>query len=133
MVDQIKKENKRKIKGNPDINRGTESNKYMLVLTTVPNKEAAQKLAKGLVEVRLAACVTISSACESHYWWQGNICQEEELILFIKTRTAFFKELKEKILKLHPYQVPEIIALPIFQGYSKYLAWIDNETKSKQK
>ncbi len=133
MVDQAKKENKRKTKKNPDIGRVTESQKHMLVLTTVPDKEAAQKLAKNLVEVRLAACVTISSACESRYWWQGKICHDEEIILFIKTRSALFKELREKILKLHPYKVPEIIALPIFQGYSKYLAWIDKETKSKQK
>lgn len=131
MSGQIKKENKRKTKESPDIPRITESNKHLLVLTTVPNKETAQKLARGLVEERLAACVTISSACESHYWWQDKICQEEESILFIKTRDSIFERLKEKILQLHPYQVPEIIALPIFQGYSKYLAWINKETEPK--
>lgn len=105
----------------------------MLVLTTVSSKEAAQKIAKNLVEDRMAACVTISAACESHYWWQGEICRESEYILFIKSRTKLFNELKDKILELHPYQVPEIIALPIFRGYSKYLDWIDEETNAKHK
>jgi len=132
MVGQIKIENKRKINKNPDTIKDKDSSKHLLVLTTVPNKETAQKLARGLVEERLAACVTISSACESYYWWQDKIYQEEELILFIKTSASLFKELKEKILDLHPYQVPEIIALPIFRGYSKYLAWIDKETKPRQ-
>ncbi len=108
----------------------TESNKYTLVLTTVPDKETAQKIATSLVKQRLAACVTISSVCESHYWWQEKVCREIELILFIKTRASLYEELEEKILELHPYQVPEIIVLPIFQGYSKYMAWIDKETKS---
>lgn len=108
-------------------------NKYILVLTTVPNKEVGRNIAKTLVEDRLAACVTISAACESHYWWQGKICEEPEYILFVKTKDILLRELKEKILKLHPYQVPEVIALPILRGHSKYLDWIDKETKGKRK
>lgn len=112
---------------------GIELNKYILVLTTVPNKEVGQNITKNLLKERLAACVTISAACESHYWWQEEISQEPEYILFIKTRNTLFMDLKEKILKLHPYEVPEIIALPILHGHSKYLDWIDKETKGKRK
>lgn len=105
-------------------------NKYILVLTTVPNKEVGQNIAKNLVKERLAACVTISAVCESHYWWKEEISQEPEHILFIKTTNTLFAELEEKILNIHPYQVPEIITLPILQGHSKYLDWIDKETKA---
>lgn len=108
---------------------GTRLNKYILVMTAVPNKETGQLIAKTCVKEKLAACVTISGSSESLYRWKGQLTQDREHILFIKTRNSLFTELKEKILKLHPYQVPEIIALPLADGLPEYLNWIDEETK----
>ena len=98
-------------------------------MTTVPNKKTGQHIAKTCVKAKLAACVTISGSSESHYRWKDRLTQESEHILFIKTKDSLFTELKEKILKLHPYQVPEIIALPLANGHQEYLNWIDEETK----
>ncbi len=101
---------------------------YLLVLTTTPDRMSAQKLAKELVKERLAACANLSSACQSFYWWQGKISQSREYMLFIKTKSPLFPQLKDRILALHPYQVPEIISLPISKGSANYLAWVDKET-----
>lgn len=103
--------------------------KYILVLNTVPKKEQGEKIAKTLVEEKLAACVTISGSCDSLYRWKEELCRDQEYILFIKTKASLFEELQERITTLHPYEVPEIIALPVTDGFSDYLRWIDNETK----
>ncbi|UCC41808.1 MAG: divalent-cation tolerance protein CutA [Candidatus Aminicenantes bacterium] len=97
-------------------------------MTTVPDEEEGQKIAHKLVKDRLAACVTISAASKSYYWWQGNISEEKEYILFIKTQDSLYPELEKKLLKIHPYDVPEIVALPILKGFKKYLNWITEET-----
>jgi len=104
---------------------------YALVLSTVPKKEQGEKIAKTLVEEKLAACVTISGPSESHYRWQQKLNRDQEYILFIKTRASLFEELEARIRTLHPYQVPEIIALPVIKGSSDYLRWIDEETKKQ--
>lgn len=104
-------------------------NEYILVITTVPDEETADKIAKQLVESRLAACASISSPVSSLYWWDKKITQDKEFMLFIKTRTALYSALENKIRQIHPYQVPEIIALPIIQGFLPYLHWIDSETR----
>jgi len=103
--------------------------KYILVLSTVPDREIGQEIARVLLEERLAACVTISATCESFYWWEQKISQDQEYILFIKTRDKLYPNLEERILKIHPYDVPEIIALPLHKGFTKYLNWITEETK----
>ena len=102
---------------------------YFLVLNTVPDEKEAQKLSEALVKERLAACVTISAASQSFYWWQDKISKDQEYILFIKTRADLFPELEKKIQEIHPYEVPEIIALPIHKGSKKYLDWIKKETE----
>jgi periplasmic divalent cation tolerance protein len=106
-------------------------NQYILVLTTVPDVEVGQIIAERLIADRLAACVTLSAASQSVYWWQGKVSQEPEHILFIKTQRAHYPRLEEKILQIHPYEMPEIIALPILTGNKKYLKWIDSEVRSK--
>ncbi|MGD9344851.1 MAG: divalent-cation tolerance protein CutA [Candidatus Aminicenantes bacterium] len=83
-----------------------------------------------MVEEQLAACVNVSSAIRSYYWWEERITDDREFILFIKTRTSLFRELEEKIKTLHSYEVPEIIALPIFAGSKDYLDWVRQSTKS---
>jgi len=103
--------------------------KHILVLTTVPDEQKGKEIARQLLEERLAACVTISSACKSLYWWQERISEEQEYILFIKTKASLYAELEERIRKLHPYKVPEIIALPLTKGFRNYINWIDKETK----
>jgi periplasmic divalent cation tolerance protein len=108
---------------------GTKLNRYILVLTTVPDLEVGQIIAEKVIEDRLAACVTLSAATQSVYWWQGKISREPEYLLIIKTKLNNFSRLEEKIGQIHPYEVPEIIALPILTGSKKYLEWIDRETR----
>jgi len=103
-------------------------NEYILVMTTVPDKKSGEKIAQVIVGERLAACITVSSACLSFYWWKKKISQDKEYILVIKTKTSLYNKLEEKILEIHPYEVPEIIALPLLKGYTKYLDWISKET-----
>jgi periplasmic divalent cation tolerance protein len=99
-------------------------------MTTVPDMEIGQIIAEKVVEDRLAACVTLSAPVHSLYWWEGKISQDQEYVLFIKTRKNLFEKLERRILQIHPYKVPEIIALPIHTGHKAYLDWIDNETQS---
>ena len=106
---------------------GAES-ETLLVLTTLPEREAALKLARALVEKRLAACVNILSGCTSLYRWQDNLEQAEEVPLLIKTRAGRYAELEAAIRSFHPYELPEIIAVPVVQGLADYLGWVAEET-----
>ena len=100
-----------------------------LVLTTVPCKETAEEISKHLVEKRLAACVTRTTACTSVYWWQGKITEDDECILFIKTQAQRYPELEKTLVAIHPYEVPEVIAVSVTEGLKKYLDWIKEETE----
>jgi periplasmic divalent cation tolerance protein len=104
--------------------------KYLLVMTTVPDAEVGRIIAEKVIEERLAACVTQSAAGQSLYWWQEKITQDQEHILFIKTIKEAYPKLEETIHQIHPYDVPEIIALPISIGSKDYLKWIDTETRA---
>ncbi len=101
----------------------------LLVLTTLPNSEAAIELARHLVNERLAACANLLPAVRSIYRWQGNVQDENEVLVLLKTKQDHFERLKARILELHPYEVPEVLALPVEQGYSAYLQWITRETE----
>ncbi|MEN3292750.1 MAG: periplasmic divalent cation tolerance protein [Burkholderiales bacterium] len=101
----------------------------LLVLTNVPDAPVATKIARQLVEQRLAACVNVLPQVQSIYRWQGMIEEAGELTLLIKTTQARYTELEAAIKALHPYDVPEIIAMPIIQGLPHYLDWIVQETK----
>ena len=103
------------------------SEKYILVLTTVSNKTTGEKIARILVEERLAACVSITSPVKSIFRWQDEITQDQEYMLFIKTQGDYYKQVEEKILALHTYEIPEIIAVSINQGSKAYLNWISEE------
>jgi periplasmic divalent cation tolerance protein len=94
--------------------------KFLLVFTTVPDKEATAKIARILVEDRLAACVSHLSDCHSSYWWEGKITQEREHMLLIKTPASRYRDLEEKLVAIHPYEVPEVIAIHIKKGYGRY-------------
>ena len=101
---------------------------HIIVFSTVPDEAKGREIARTLVEERLAACVTISAACRSFYWWEGKIADEGEFMLVIKTKAPLYPKLEEKLKGIHPYTVPEIIALPIVKGSKKYLDWLDAET-----
>ncbi len=97
---------------------------FLLVLCTCPPGRAAEHLAQSLVERRLAACVNITSPVTSIYRWKKNIEEEEEALLVIKTAASSWPALEQAILELHPYELPEIIALPLYGGYERYLNWV---------
>ncbi|MFC2163459.1 divalent-cation tolerance protein CutA, partial [Acidobacteriota bacterium] len=102
---------------------------FILVISTVPNEEEGKTIAEKIVAERLAACVSLSSAVQSFYWWQGKISSDGEFMLFVKTRNDLYPKLEQRIRELHSYDVPEIIALPVCQGSQTYLDWIAKETK----
>jgi periplasmic divalent cation tolerance protein len=102
--------------------------KYIVVFITVDSQENAQKITDKLLKEKKAACVNIIPKVESHYWWQGKIESANELMLIVKTRAALLDELVTLVKSIHPYSVPEIIALPIIGGNEDYLKWIEKET-----
>jgi periplasmic divalent cation tolerance protein len=104
---------------------------HILILTTLPDAESARTLARALVEERLAACVTIGASVESMYHWQGAIETAHEVPLIVKTRGELFDAVSTAIRSRHPYELPEILAVPINDGLPAYLAWIDAETRPR--
>ncbi len=104
-------------------------NEYQLVLCTCPDLSVAQTLATALVSQKLAACVNILPNVTSVYLWQGKVECDTEVQLLIKTITASFTQLNSEINKLHPYDIPEVIALNIQQGDQHYLNWISESLK----
>lgn len=95
-----------------------------VVLCTCPDEAIARSVASRAVEEDLAACVTTVPGVTSTYVWKGDLHEDRELLLIIKTDLARFEALRQRILELHPYQVPEIIALPVTEGLRSYLAWV---------
>lgn len=102
--------------------------RYFQVTTTTETEEDAQRIARVLVENRVAACVQ-SMPIHSTYWWQGEVQTAREWLLIIKTRASVFEELTRAIKELHPYHVPEIIATPISDGSPDYLNWLQKELR----
>jgi periplasmic divalent cation tolerance protein len=106
----------------------TEDARGLLIWTNLPDRPAAEAMARSLVERRLAACVNILPAVQSVYRWQGAIEEATESSLLIKTSSARYAELEQAIKDMHPYELPEIIALPIQAGLPAYLEWLLQET-----
>ncbi len=100
----------------------------LLVLTNLPNADAARALADHLVSARLAACVNILAPCRSVYRWQGRIEDAEEVPLLIKTSADRYPALEAAIRAQHPYELPEIVAVPLSHGLPAYLGWVAAET-----
>ena len=108
----------------------------VLVLVTCPSRVVARRIASQLVRRHLAACVNILASIESLFWWQGKLDRAREVLLLMKTTRRRFEPLRQAVLSLHPYDVPEIIALPIIAGHEPYLRWVqlhslDRERKDK--
>ncbi|AOS83140.1 cation tolerance protein CutA [Chlorobaculum limnaeum] len=108
----------------------SKSSGYCMVITTVPDREEAEKLAQGILENRLAACVHVSDI-HGFFFWDGEIQNDDEVSLFIKTTKKRYDALESYIQEYHPYDVPEIIQLPITGGSPEYLAWLDATTGEK--
>ncbi|MBI3147014.1 MAG: divalent-cation tolerance protein CutA [Betaproteobacteria bacterium] len=106
--------------------------KILLVLTQYPDLASAEKLAALLVERRLAACVNIGSATRSLYHWRGKTEIATEYPLQIKTTDARYSEVEEAIRRNHPYELPEVIAVPLCAGLPEYLDWVRGETSSAE-
>ena len=102
----------------------------LLMLTNVPDVDVARRIARALVEQRLAACVNILPGVESVYQWQGAVEEATEIILLVKTVAARYAEVEAAIKALHPYDVPEVIALPVTAGLPAYMNWMEQETKN---
>ena len=98
-----------------------------VVFVSIPREEA-KTFARKLVEERLAACVNIVPKMESYYWWDGKVLEDSESLLLIKTTAARFDDLQQYIVDRHPYDLPEIVALPITEGLEGYLKWVAEET-----
>ncbi|HCX32681.1 MAG TPA: divalent-cation tolerance protein CutA [Rhodocyclaceae bacterium] len=105
--------------------------KALLVLTTVPDRELAEELARGLVEARLAACVSILAPCQSVYRWEDLIEAASEIPLLIKTTSGRYRAIEQAIRERHPYELPEILAVATDKGLPAYLEWIASETAAE--
>ena len=100
----------------------------VIVLTNLPDRAAAVQLAQELVARRLAACVNVLAECTSVYRWKGGIENAAEVPVLIKTRAERYAEVEAAIRSLHPYELPEIIAVPVRHGFDEYLQWVADET-----
>jgi periplasmic divalent cation tolerance protein len=97
----------------------------IVVLSTCASPEEADRLARSLVEQRLAACVNVIPGISSHYWWQGRLETAQECLLLVKSSRERFDQLRSVLEQAHSYEIPEVIALPVVDGSLNYLNWID--------
>lgn len=97
---------------------------YGIVFVTVGKEKEAKKISRTVVSEKLAACVNIIKPIESYYTWKGKLAEDREILLIIKTKARLFSKLKNRIIALHSYEVPEIIFIPIQKGLKSYLNWI---------
>lgn len=104
---------------------------YLQVFTTIGSRGEAQQVARALVEKRLAGCVQIVGPIESTYWWQSEIETAEEYLCLIKASSDLYGELEAAIKKAHPYDTPEILAMPVSDGNVDYLQWLQEELKQR--
>ena len=104
---------------------------FIVALITAPSREVGERIADALVQGKLAACVNIVGPIRSVYTWEGKMCHDEEVLLVAKTTLEVFqREFMSAVKSLHPYDVPEIIALPIIGGSGAYLQWVESATKA---
>lgn len=103
----------------------------LLVLTNLPDRAAAERVANALVADGVAACVNILAECTSVYRWEGKLEHSKEVPLLIKTTRTAYARLEDVLRKLHPYELPELIAVPVTAGLPAYLAWVAQETQPR--
>ncbi|MFJ4292425.1 divalent-cation tolerance protein CutA [Cupriavidus sp. NPDC089707] len=112
----------------PDASQSADPAEVLVVITNTPDAETAARLSRAVLEARAAACVNRLAPVESEYWWQGAFEQAREWPLLIKTTRARYAALEAVIRQYHPYDVPEIIAVPVTAGFAPYLGWVGSET-----
>ena len=101
-----------------------------VLFATVGSEEEASKIARALVDEKLVACVNIVPRIRSIYSWKGEVCDDEEYLLVMKSRSSRFPAVEQRIRELHSYEVPEVIAFPIAQGLPEYLDWVVENTRT---
>jgi periplasmic divalent cation tolerance protein len=99
----------------------------IIVFVTVPGLKEGSRISKGILASRLAACVSLIPGVQSMYWWEGKIARAKEAMLVVKTTKLQYQKLERKILELHPYEVPEVIAIPLVGGSPQYIEWVNRE------
>ena len=104
---------------------------YIQVMTATASREEAEKIARAMLETRLAGCVQIVGPISSAYWWQGTIESAQEWLCHIKTSRLLYPQVEATIRRLHSYRVPEILALPVVAGNKDYLKWLEGELARK--
>ncbi len=104
-------------------------NKFVIIETTLPNSATAKKLAKILLQENLATCIQLTPTSSS-YIWQKKIKNSSEILLSIKSKKSLYKQIEKAILKQHPYELPQILAIEINQGFKPYLEWIESNLKN---
>ena len=104
-------------------------NSYIIVLVTASSKQEAENIAQRLLEQKLIACANILGPVSSHFHWGGKVAQAEEFLVLMKSRSDLFEKISEAVRKLHSYEVPEILALPVVAGSEAYLAWLGSSLK----
>jgi len=102
---------------------------YCVVLVTAPKLTVARKLARSILKNRLAACANLVPGAESHYWWEGKICRDVEILMVMKTSRAKLTALEKFVLAEHPYNTPEFLVLSIDSGSRRYLKWVEESMK----
>ncbi|MGH2348032.1 MAG: divalent-cation tolerance protein CutA [bacterium] len=105
---------------------------HVAVFVTTSSAEEAQRIARAVVDERLAACANVLGAVASRYWWQGQVEEASEVLLILKTRQDLLDALTARVRSMHSYTVPEVIGLPIVGGNPDYLAWIDESVEPTQ-
>ena len=103
-----------------------------MALTTTPTAESGRALVRALVERRLVACGTVVPGCGSVYRWRGAIEEQDEALVVLKTTAARWPELSQTLPRLHPYEVPELVALPVVAAHAPYLEWLSAETSAQE-
>ena len=103
---------------------------FLVVLVTMPDADTAARVGRALVEEKLAACVNVIPGLRSIYEYGGKLCDDAEVLCLIKTRRALYPALRDRVTTLHPYEVPEIIGLPLAEGNAPYLAWLADVTRA---
>lgn len=99
----------------------------LMVFVTVPGLKDGNRMSKEILTSRLAACVTVIPGVQSMYWWKGKIARAKEAMLIMKTTSSQYRRLESKIMELHSYEVPEIVAIPLVAGLPQYIEWVSRE------
>jgi periplasmic divalent cation tolerance protein len=106
-----------------------QNKKYVIIFVTAPSEKIASQIGKMIISKKLAACVNIIPEIRSLYRWKNKICNDKEFLIIIKSSAKRFNELAVKIQKMHPYEIPEIISIPITKGSNSYMKWLSENIK----